>query len=286
MEKHFRELNGFEQWLHDDEKSDATIEKYSSDIDKFRIWARKNGLEDSLIDESEMKDAVIKYKSWLKSSGLKPASINVALASINCYMKYLGYTESLNYLRIQKNVFMDERRELSLKEFRMLVETARNDGNERLALLMETMASTGIRVSEVQYITVETLSNNRAIVDMKNKIRTIFLPHQLCTKLEWYAKREGINKGCIFITSNGTPISRKQIWSEMKYISEKANVAGSKVFPHNLRHFFARTYYSQCGDIVRLADILGHSSVNTTRIYLIESGSECERQINNLGIIS
>lgn len=286
METSGMERSRYEQWLCEEEKSPATIVKYSTDVEKFRIWARRNGLEGALEEESYIKDVIIKYKAWLKQSGLKPASVNVSLAAINSYMRFLGYSGSLGYLKVQKKVFQDERTELTMQEYRILVETARFYGNERLALVMETMASTGMRVSELQYITVETVIESRAVIDMKNKIRTVFLPRQLCSKLRWYARGHGIDQGRIFITSNGLPMSRKQVWDEMKKIGRKAGIDESKVFPHNLRHLFARTYYRKCGDIVRLADILGHSNMNTTRIYLAESGSECERQINNLGIVS
>lgn len=278
--------NDFKQWLCSEEKSTATIEKYSDDIDKFRAWMHERGWNDETEDEQVIKNAVIQYKSVLKARGLKAASVNVTLAALNSYMKYLGCNSGVNYLKVQQKVFTDEERELTLSEYKMLVKTARLCSNERLALVMETMASTGMRVSELQFLTVESLRTAKVVVEMKSKIRTILLPERLCYKLNNYVIRYGIEEGQIFLTSSGMPLSRKQIWKEMKHISDIAGVPTSKVFPHNLRHVFARTYYEEWKDVVHLADILGHSSINTTRIYLNYSGSECERQLNKLKIIS
>lgn len=280
------ERDDFVAYMRQNEKSVSTISKYAADVDAYVEWALDNGYKNPFENEEIAKEAALSYKDYLRKGKVKsPATINVILASINSYFRYKEYNQRIRYLKIQKKIFMDENRELSLTEYKKLVATAREMGNERIALIMETMASTGMRVSELQYVTVESIKGNKIQVDLKNKIRTIFIPQRLCLKLYIYAANSGISHGYIFRTHDGESISRKQIWNEMKRVSRKAGVASSKVFPHNMRHVFARTYYKQCKDIARLADVLGHSCIETTRIYIMDSGAECERQINNLGIV-
>ena len=188
-------------------------------------------------------------------------------------------------LRIQRRLFREDSKELTREEYERLVSTAQASGRERLVLLLETICSTGIRVSEVKYITVEALHLGKAEISLKGKIRTILLPNKLCRKLLKYAKKQKTVSGEVFLTRNGTGLSRKQIWAEMKSLCEKAKVAASKVFPHNLRHLFARTFYKVCRDVARLADVLGHSSVETTRIYLISTGAEHAHTLERLRLI-
>ena len=189
------------------------------------------------------------------------------------------------YLKIQRRLFRDDSRELTRPEYDRLLAAAREQGRERLALLLETICATGIRVSEVRYVTVETARTGRAEIALKGKIRTILLPGKLCRKLLKYARRQKIASGEIFLTRSGRGLSRKQIWAEMKSLCAKAGVAPTKVFPHNLRHLFARTFYRVCRDVARLADVLGHSSIETTRIYLISTGAEHAGTLERMGLV-
>ena len=191
----------------------------------------------------------------------------------------------IKYLKIQRKLFRSTEKELTKEEYLRLLEAASGEGKDRLALLIETICATGIRVSEVKYITMEAAQTGCADVALKGKIRTILLPRKLCRKLQKYARKQKIASGEIFLTRNGKGISRRQIWAEMKALCKKAGVAPSKVFPHNLRHLFARTFYRVCRDVAKLADVLGHSSIETTRIYLISTGIEHTRQLERLGLI-
>ena len=192
----------------------------------------------------------------------------------------------MKHLRVQRQLFRDSARELSREEYARLVETARRLGRGRLSLLMETICATGIRVSEVRYITAEAVREGRTEIALKGKIRTILLPGKLCRKLEKYARQKKITSGELFLTRSGRPMSRKQIWAEMKGVCRAAGVAPSKVFPHNLRHLFARCFYRVSRDVAKLADVLGHSSIETTRIYLISTGAEHARTLDQLRLIS
>lgn len=279
------DVAGFTSYMIENEKAGNTIEKYAHTIREMGRWAELNCPGELMDEEKQAKNIAVAYKNHLRHSGLKPSSVNVKLAGVNLYLEYLGYPDRVKYIRMQRKIFTEKSRELSQEEYKRLVNTARKRGNERIALVMETMASTGMRVSELQYVTVESLKNRKVEVDMKNKVRVIFLPQKLCFKLYMYAAENGIAHGNIFVTTKGEPISRKQIWNEMKRVSDAAGVDESKVYPHNLRHVFARTYYKQCKDLARLADVLGHTSLETTRIYLMESGDECEKMINNLNLV-
>lgn len=286
MRRKVVDVEGFAKYLVENEKSLSTVEKYVGDIERFGEWIEERGLRLPFATSETAKKVALEYKEHLKASGLKPSSINVKLASINAYFQYKNYHADVKYLKIQRKIFAEKDRELTLKEYRQLIDEAYSQGNTKIALIMETMAGTGMRVSELQYITVENLKYDKIQVDLKNKIRTIFVPYKLRVKLCRYASDHNIIEGQIFRTRNGAPMTRKQIWQEMQDISNGAGVARTKVFPHNMRHVFAHTYYQKCKDIARLADILGHSSLETTRVYLMDSGSELERQINNLGIVS
>ncbi|MFR3290275.1 MAG: tyrosine-type recombinase/integrase [Lachnospiraceae bacterium] len=207
-------------------------------------------------------------------------------SALNGLFRFLGWDECrLKFLKIQRRLFRDGRRELTKNEYERLVSTASALGKERLALLMEAVCATGIRISELNRLTVEAAKRGRAEISLKGKIREILLPGKLCRKLLKYAKNENIASGAIFRTRSGREISRRQVWTEMKALCGAANVEPSKVFPHNLRHLFATAFYRACKDIARLADILGHSSIETTRIYLAVPGSECMRQLDRLGLI-
>ena len=220
------------------------------------------------------------------SMGRSSGTINGALVAVNQFFKFLGWQECVvKGLRIQRKLFRDDRRELTRNEYERLLAAAHGLGRERLALLMETICATGIRVSEVRYITVEAVASGRAEISLKGKLRTILIPGKLCRKLKKYVKQQKIASGEVFLTRSGKRMSRKQIWAKMKAVCRKAEVAPSKVFPHNLRHLFARIFYQVCRDVVKLADVLGHSSIETTRIYLISTGAEHARQLDRLGLV-
>ena len=209
------------------------------------------------------------------------------LAAVNSFFRFAGWEDcQVKFLKLQRRLFRDAGRELSRAEYERLVETAANLSRPRLALLMEAICGTGVRVSEVRYLTVEAVQAGRADISLKGKIRTILIPNKLCRKLLKYARKQKITSGEIFLTRSGKGMSRRQIWAEMKSLCERAGVEPSKVFPHNLRHVFAAAFYKSCKDIVRLADVLGHSSLETTRIYLLTSGAEHQRQLDRLGLVS
>ena len=256
----------FARRLREDERSPGTIENYLRHVRAFAAWAG---------GEAVTKELAAQWKDHLAHSGYCPGTVNTMLVALNRFFTFQGWRDcQVRALRVQRRLFREDSRELTREEYERLVEAARSLGRERLELLMETICSTGIRVSEVKYITVEALAQGRAEISLKGKIRTILLPGKLCRKLLKYAKKQKTVSGEVFLTRNGTGLSRKQIWSEMKAICAKAKVAASKVFPHNLRHLFARTFYKVCRDVVKLADVLGHSSIETTRIYLISTGAE------------
>ena len=271
------QLQAFRQRLVWEEKSPATIEKYLRDAAAFTAW---------LDGRAASKAAAGAWKAALLEAKLAPATINVKLAAVNRFLVFLGWPAfRVKPLRIQRRLFRDDSRELTRPEYLRLLETARTQGRERLALLLETICGTGIRVSEVRYVTVEAVYRGRAEISLKGKIRTILLPGKLCRKLLKYARKQKIASGEIFLTRNEKGISRRQIWAEMKALCDKAGVAPSKVFPHNLRHLFAKTFYRVCRDVARLADVLGHSSIETTRIYLISPGTEHAGTLARLGLI-
>ena len=269
-------IEKFVQWLRTEDRSEGTVEKYVRDVTKFGLW---------LTDREISKERVSEWKEVLLSENYAPVTINSMLASVNTFCRFLGLDCKVKFLRIQKKLYREENRELNRHDYEKLIETAEKQGKHRLALLIETIGATGFRVSEVQYITVEAVKEGRTQISLKGKIRDILLPGKLCRKLIKYAKKNGIKVGAIFVTRNGTPMSRKLIWAEMKAICENAGVAASKVFPHNLRHLFARIYYKATRDIAKLADLLGHSSIETTRIYLLSTGEEHARQLEMLGLV-
>lgn len=272
------QIADYGRYLHAEERSSGTIEKYLRDVRAFAAW---------LEGQPVTKENVTVWKTQLQSAGYAPATINSMLAALNGFLRFLGWEGCrVKFLKIQRKLFRDPDRELSREEYERLILTAQARGQVRLALLLETIGGTGIRVSEVKYITVEAAQLGRAEISLKGKIRTILIPGKLCRKLLKYAKKQKIVSGELFLTRNGTPMNRRQIWAEMKALCSYAGVEPSKVFPHNLRHLFATTFYRTCKDIAKLADVLGHSSIETTRIYLLTSGAEHQRQLDRLGLVS
>ena len=272
------DLTRYRAQLLREERAQSTVENYLRDARAFAAW---------LGGRAATKELASAWKEQLLSQGRAPAPVNAKLSAVNSLFRFLGHGEhQVKLLKLQRRTFRDSARELSLDDYRRLLDTARQRGRVRLALLLEAVCATGIRVSEVRYITVEAARQGRTDVALKGKVRTILLPRKLCRKLLKYAKRRGIASGEIFSTRNGTGLCRKQIWHEMKSLCAAAGVAPSKVFPHNLRHLFATVFYRATRDIVKLADVLGHSSVDTTRIYLMTTGAEHARQLERLGLIS
>lgn len=269
-------ISKFEAHLIRDEKSRATVEKYIRDISAFFVW---------LGDREVEKIVVIDYKSYL-TENYKPASANSMLSSLNSFFAYNGWHDcTVKTLKIQKQIFASAEKELTKAEYERLLAAARAGKNERLCLLMQTVCSTGIRISELRFITVSAVSTGSAFINCKGKLRRVFLPKALCRLLSGYIKRKKITSGPVFVTKTGRPLDRSNIWTDMKKLCESAGVPRAKVFPHNLRHLFARTYYSLRKDVVRLADILGHSSVNTTRIYTMETGETHAHCLEMLGLL-
>ena len=261
-----KEIRQFSDALAEEERSAGTIEKYVRDVRRFAIW---------LDGEEVSRERTAAWRDGLLERGYAPVTINSMVAAVNQFFTFLGWEEcKVKALKIQRRLFRDDRRELTREEYQRLLDAAHGLGRERLALLLETICATGIRVSEVKYITVEAAHAGRAEISLKGKLRTILLPGKLCRKLKKYARQQKNASGEIFLTRSGKSLSRRQIWAEMKRLCKAAGVAPSKVFPHNLRHLFARTFYRVCRDVVKLADVLGHSSTETTRIYLISTGSE------------
>lgn len=268
----------FQQHLAGEERERSTIEKYMREVRLFQTW---------LTERPVTTKIVACWKNHLRTEGYKPETINSKLSALNKFFGFMGWSEChMKYLKIQRKLFRGTEKELTKEEYIRLLETANRGGKARLALLIEAICATGIRVSEVKYITAEAVEQGRAEVALKGKIRTILLPGKLCRKLQKYAKKQKITSGELFLTRSGKGISRRQIWAEMKALCREADVAPSKVFPHNLRHLFARTFYRACRDVAKLADVLGHSSIETTRIYLISTGVEHARQLERLGLIS
>ncbi len=267
-------LTAFQTHLMEAEKSPLTVEKYLRDVRHFLTW---------LADRELNKPTVLEYKAHLMDH-YATASVNSMLSSLSSWLVFIGRSDCrVKTLKLQRSAFCCENRELSRTEYERLLQAAKKD--RRLALLMQTIAATGIRVSEHRFITAEAARRGTAEVRCKGKIRTILLPHKLCKALLVYAKQKGIRSGSIFISRSGKPLDRSRVWAQMKKLCEAAKVLAEKVFPHNLRHLFARTFYSMEKDVVRLADILGHSSINTTRIYTMESGSVHRQQIEKISLL-
>ena len=277
MKKITKELiKKFRRYLIEEEKATATVEKYIRDVNAFAEWLGENILD---------KEAVLTYKENL-TKNYAPASVNSILASLNSFFAFNEwYHLRVKNLKIQRQIFVNKDKELTKAEYERLLTAAKSKGNEQLYFLMQTICATGIRVSELRYVTVESLKAQKAQINLKGKMRVVILPKELCKMLLKYSKEQKITSGSVFVSRNGKPLDRSNIWKMMKALCESAGVARAKVFPHNLRHLFARTFYSIQKDIVRLADILGHSSVNTTRIYTMETGETHRRQIQKLGLL-
>ena len=271
-------IAAYGRYLKQEERTPATLEKYLRDVRAFALW---------LDGEAVTKEAVTGWKERLLTERRAPSTVNAALSALNGLFRFLGWEGCrARFVKVQRRLFRDPARELTRPDYDRLIATARELGKERLALVMETICATGVRVSEVRYLTVEAVQRGRAEISLKGKVRVILIPTKLARKLLKYAKKNKTASGEIFLTGNGKSLSRRQIWAEMKRLCVRAGVEPSRVFPHNLRHLFATAYYRAYRDIAKLADVLGHSSIETTRIYLLTSGAEHQRQLDRLGLVS
>lgn len=269
-------LKKFETYMRNEEKSAATIEKYMRDLRGFLAFLESKEIS---------KETVLEYKEGLIRT-YAVASANSMLAALNSFFRFFGWHElCVKRFKMQRKVYCSEEKELTRAEYIRLLDAAGKRHNERLNLIIQTICATGIRVSELKYITVEALRNGEATVNCKGKNRRIFIVKELKNKLLRYVRERQIKTGTVFITRGGKPISRNNVWREMKSLCEEAGVSPGKVFPHNLRHLFARTFYGIEKDIAKLADILGHASINTTRVYIVTTGAEHKRKMENMRLI-
>lgn len=272
-----RDIREFCAHLQENEKSGGTVQKYLRDLLAFRRYVGPDAVT---------KENVKKWKEFLLDRGYAVSTVNSMLTAVNRFLRFSGMEACcVRRLRHQKMIFSDEKRELTRKEYFRLLNTAEKQGKRRLSLVMQTICSTGIRVSELKYITVQSLKSGRSEVKCKGKIRVIFLPAKLRQKLKEYCRKQDVQNGPVFVTKGGRELDRSNIWREMKKLCETAGVAHTKVFPHNLRHLFAKIFYSAEKDIAKLADLLGHSSIETTRIYVRESGTEHGRKMERLHLL-
>ena len=271
-------IEDYARSLAEDERSGSTIDKYRRDLARFREFLPDGKFLD--------KSSVLSWKEHLIERGYASSSVNVMLASVNGLLSFIGRADlRVKFLKRQRTPFRDERRELSRADYSKLVTAARTARNERLTLIMETICSTGIRVSELAFVTVEAVRAGRAELMLKGKCRRILFPAALVRKLLRYASARKIQHGPLFTGRGGSPVSRHSVWAEMKKLSMRAGVAASKIFPHNLRHLFAKTYYALERDLSKLADLLGHSSVETTRIYIATASCEHLRQLDMMKLV-
>lgn len=265
----------FAEYLIREEKSTATVEKYLRDVRAFFVFVK---------NKIVTKELALAYKKYLQEKQYAVRSINSMIASLNSFFDFNGWSElKLKALKQQKQTYCSEEKELTKAEYMRLLGAAQK--KRQLNLIIQTICGTGIRVSELRHFTVENVARGEVIIDCKGKIRTILIPEKLRKRLLDYAKKENIRSGVIFLTRNGKPVNRSSIWAQMKALCKDANIDPRKVFPHNLRKLFARTFYGIEKDIAKLADILGHSSINTTRIYIMSTGSEHRRKIEKLGLV-
>lgn len=280
MEENTITLNQIEEYrkyLMKEEKSKATIEKYVRDITAFYNYLPK--------EKIVTKDIVIAYKNSLLNN-YETSSINSMLAAINGFFQFLKLDQyRVKNLKVQRKIYCDENRELTKADYFKLISALSEKDSKRLNMILQTICGTGIRISELEFFTVKAVKGGKVQVCCKGKVRTVFIPAQLRNKLLVYISKNNIKSGSIFVTKSGKPVDRSNIWRQMQKACKIAKVVSTKVFPHNLRHLFARTYYNVSKDITKLADILGHNSIETTRIYMISTGKEHEEQIGNLGLI-
>ena len=273
-------IESYKNHLYNEEKSVKTIEKYIRDLRTFSTWLQQQE------DKDITKKSVIEYKKYLDEN-YKPASSNSMLAALNVFFAYMEWHDChVKGFKVQKTHIYAQEKEMTREEYKKLIDTAKQEGKLRLALIIETIGGTGIRISELKSITVEAVKNSKVVLSGKGKYREICLVKKLKNKLMCYCRQNGITQGSVFVTKNGNPLDRSNIWKEMQVVGERAGVDLEKVFPHNLRHFFARTYYMLHKNIGYLADILGHSNINTTRIYTATTEKNHREMLERLELVN
>lgn len=271
-----RELAAFRSYLDEREYSRATVQKYMHDV---RVLCEYT--DGALKDRAHLNG----FREHLERKQYTARSVNSMLGAVNCFLGFLGCPWTLRYMKVQRQNFRTESRELDCAEYERMAKTAMERGMCKAALLLQTLCALGIRVSELSAITVESLAAGEAVIRNKGKLRTILIPEKLAAKLRAYCEETGIEQGAIFVTRTGKPLDRSNIWKLFKKLAAMAGVSAKKAFPHNLRHLFARVHYNTFKDVVRLADILGHSSIDTTRIYTAQSGREERKQLDRLNLV-
>lgn len=280
------EIDSYIHKLKEEERSPSTVKQYAREIRAFFdfIETGRMAAETEMQRDFTKKD-VIDYKEMLKSR-FRPATVNVKIAAVNSFFTFAGRPElRVKQVRIQKRAYCDKCSELTKAEYERLIEAARRRGDERLALIIQTICATGIRVSELSYITADAVRRGEAVVELKGKIRVVLISGKLRKALTRYMKKTGIGEGAVFVTRSGKALDRSNIWKMMKGLCEEAGVSSEKVFPHNLRKLFARCFYRKCRDIAKLADVLGHSSIDTTRIYIVSTGTEHRKNLDALELV-
>lgn len=271
-------IQDFRNYLYERENAKATISKYITDIRTFYKYLDGNYEID--------KKSIVSYKEWLYPK-YKPTSINSMLVALNQFLDFWGLGKwKVKRLRLQKQLFIPEAREMTKQEYKRLIEAAKSQHKYQLAMSIKTLAATGARVSELMFFTVESIRKGTVTISNKRKHRTILIPHELKNELLCFALKNKITRGCIFVTKSGKPKDRSNLWREMKALREISNVPEQKIFPHNLRHLFARSYYKLTNDIAGLADLLGHSSLDVTRIYTANTEETYRNQIQRLGLVT
>ncbi len=268
----------YKEYLYGEEKSESTIKKYMRDLRKLAGY---------MAGREVTKKLVTGYKKYLKEKkGYKLTSINSFIVAANRLFEYLGWYElKIRTYRIQKEVFVPESRNLSKAEYKKLVKAALNKGKKRLAMIIQTVCATGMRISELSGVTLESVAEGVVEIYCKGKQRMVLLPGKLRKKLQRYIKENRIVSGVVFCTSGGKAVDRSNIWKEMKLIGEEAGIYRGKVYPHNLRHLFAREFYAAGKDIAKLADVLGHSNIETTRGYIKATSTEHQRLLDRMGLV-
>lgn len=270
-------VKGFCRYLEREERSNNTVKKYVREAERFLEFSGSETVD---------KNRVILYKESLLKKNYAPRSVNCMLAGINSFLSYLKWDDlKVKPLRLQRETYAPEEKEITKAEYVRLCKTAERTGNLRLSLIMQTICSTGIRVSELPFITVEAVRRGMAVVSLKGKTRKVFIPGDLQIRLLQWIYKENLENGSVFITRSGKAISRSNVWREMKNLCKKAHVDKQKIFPHNFRHLFARVFYDMDKDLAKLADILGHSSIETTRIYIVSSGEKHRKLLDNMHLV-
>ena len=272
------DFTAYRAWLQNRERSPGTIAKYLRDTARF--------FAETGAPSAPPKATVAAWRDALAARGYAPASVNAMLAAVNAYQDFCGNPAGkAKPLKCQRRIFCEARRELSRAEYFRLLDAARHTGRKRTLLVLQTLCATGIRVSELRFITAEAVRKGRAAIRCKGKCREILLPHELCKRLERWCARHRVYTGPVFLGRSGQPLDRVTVWKMLKALCKPAGVARDKVFPHNLRHLFARTFYEIEKNLSKLADLLGHSSVETTRIYIMESGAEHQKLLERMHLL-